>query len=123
MPRGASIVNIGTVVSHLTSLPGVAVYGASKAAQDYLTGALAKELGRTKGIRVNTVAPGGTSTDADGWYPAGEMRDEVSATLGGLTKLELRAGLPEEVADAVLFVVSNHARWITGQYIAVSGGS
>jgi len=124
MPQGGRIVNIGTIVSRLSNLPGVSVYGASKAAQDYLTGALALELGRSNGITVNTIAPGGTQTGANqqNWYPEGEMRNLVGMTLLGMTKLGERAGKAEEVADAVLLVVSDHARWITGQYIAVSGG-
>lgn len=122
MPSGGRIVNIGTIVSRLSNLPGLSLYGASKAAQDYLTGALAEELGRSKGITVNTIAPGGTATGAEGWYPEGEMRNAVGATLVGMTKLGARAGEPEEIADAVLLIVSHHARWITGQYIAVSGG-
>jgi NAD(P)-dependent dehydrogenase (short-subunit alcohol dehydrogenase family) len=122
MPNQSRIVNIGTVVSRLNSLPGVAAYGAAKAAQDYLTGSFAHELGRGRGITVNTVAPGGTVTDAVGWFPDGELRTQVGTTLLGLTKLGARAGTPEEVADAVLLVVSEQARWITGQYIAASGG-
>src|SRR3569833_86489 len=122
MPRGGRIVNVGSVVSHLTTLPGVSLYGASKAAQDYLTGVLALELGKSKGITVNTVAPGATKTDAGEWFPDGDLRDVVGKTLMGGAKLEARAAEPEEVADAVLLVVSEQAGWIPGQYIAASGG-
>ena len=122
MPQGGRIVNVGSVVSRLTHLPGVALYGAAKAAQDYLTAALATELGQERGITVNTVAPGPTSTDAAGWFPAGEMRDEVGAALLGLTRLGRRPGRPDEVADAVAMLVSDQGRWITGQHISASGG-
>lgn len=45
MPKGGRIVNIGSIVSRMSTLPAVSVYGASKAAQEYLTGALATEVG------------------------------------------------------------------------------
>ncbi|KAK4096326.1 NAD(P)-binding protein, partial [Parathielavia hyrcaniae] len=96
------------------------VYGASKAAQEYLTGVLAAELGASKGITVNTVAPGPTMTDAAGWFPEGELKSEVHRQLANASRLGRVAGYPEDVTDAVLLVVSDAARWITGQYIAAS---
>ncbi|EAQ87696.1 hypothetical protein CHGG_04315 [Chaetomium globosum CBS 148.51] len=122
MPSGGRIVNIGTVVSRMNNMPGVGVYGASKAAQEYLTAALAAELGPRQGITVNTVAPGPTNTDAASWFPENDLRDEVSQKLAVGARLGKVAGDPEEIADAVLLVVSDAARWITGQYIAASGG-
>ncbi|KAK5654493.1 hypothetical protein OQA88_7121 [Cercophora sp. LCS_1] len=123
MPRGGRIVNIGTVVSKITNLPGVSVYGASKAAQDYLTAALSTELGSRHGITVNTVAPGPTAeTDANTWFPDGELKAEVGTKLSAGAKLGRVAGEVEEVADAVLLLVSEQARWITGQFVAASGG-
>ncbi|KAK3294435.1 uncharacterized protein B0H64DRAFT_343800 [Chaetomium fimeti] len=122
IPSGGRIVNIGTVVSRINNMPGVGVYGASKAAQEYLTAALAAELGPRQGVTVNTVAPGPTKTDAATWFPEGELRDEVNQKLSVGARLGRVAGDPEEVADAVLLVVSDAARWITGQYIAASGG-
>jgi NAD(P)-dependent dehydrogenase (short-subunit alcohol dehydrogenase family) len=71
---------------------------------------------------VNTVAPGPTNTDAASWFPEGELREEVGRKLAVGARLGRAAGDPEEVADAVLLVVSDAARWITGQYIAASGG-
>lgn len=121
MADGGRIVNVGTVVSRL-ALPACSVYGASKAAQEYLTSALAIELGKSKGITVNTVAPGPTMTDAVTWFPDGPARDVVSQKLLNGAMLEERPAAPEEVADAVLLVVSSQARWVTGQYIAASGG-
>lgn len=120
---GGRIVNIGSVVSRFNNLPGVGVYGASKAAQEYLTAALAAELGPSKGITVNTVAPGPITTDAVSWFPDGELKIDVGKKLAAGARLGRVAGDPDEVADAVLLVVSNGARWITGQYIAASGGS
>lgn len=123
MPRGGRIVNIGSVVSRMTNLPGVSIYGASKAAQEYLTGAMAFELGASHGITVNTVALGPTAgTDASNWFPDGELKNEVAAKLAASAKLEKGVGSLEDVADVVLLVVSEQGRWITGQYIAASGG-
>ncbi|KAK4442086.1 hypothetical protein QBC34DRAFT_419278 [Podospora aff. communis PSN243] len=122
MPRGGRIVNVGSIVSRLSTLPGVSVYGASKAAQEFLTRALATEFGASKGITVNTVAPGPTVTDATGWYPDNEMKPDLVAKMAGASKADRMAGTAEEIADAVLLVVSEQARWITGQYVAASGG-
>jgi NAD(P)-dependent dehydrogenase (short-subunit alcohol dehydrogenase family) len=61
-------------------------------------------------------------TDAVTWFPEGKLRDEVNQKMSVGARLGRVAGYPEEVADAVLLVVSNGARWITGQYIAASGG-
>ncbi|KAH8913053.1 NAD(P)-binding protein [Coniochaeta sp. PMI_546] len=121
MSNGGRIVNVGTVVSRM-ALPACSVYGASKAAQEYLTTALAIELGKSKGITVNTVAPGPTRTDAVTWFPEVPVRNIVAKKLLDGVLLEERPGEPEEVADAVLLVVSDQARWITGQYVAASGG-
>ncbi|KAK4236070.1 hypothetical protein C8A03DRAFT_45877 [Achaetomium macrosporum] len=112
IPSGGRIVNIGTVVTKMENMRGVGLYGSSKAAQQYLTNALAAELGPSKGITVNTIAPGPTKTDAASWFPEGSLK----------TRLGKVAGDAEEVADAVLLMVSDSARWITGQYIAASGG-
>ncbi|KAK1749532.1 hypothetical protein QBC47DRAFT_426742 [Echria macrotheca] len=122
MPRGGRIVNIGSVVSRMSSIPGSSVYGASKAAQEYMTGSMATELGASKGITVNTVAPGPVKTDAAGWFPDGELKQEVVRRLAAGARMDRVAGTAEEVADAVLLVASEHGRWITGQYIAASGG-
>ncbi len=61
-------------------------------------------------------------TDAVEWFPEGELKEEVSQKLAIEARLGRAAGEAEEVADAVLLVVSDAARWITGQYIAASGG-
>jgi NAD(P)-dependent dehydrogenase (short-subunit alcohol dehydrogenase family) len=80
------------------------------------------QLGPSKGITVNTVAPGPTQTDAGSWFPAGELRDGINQRMSTASRLGRVLGEPEEVADAVLLVVSDAARWLTGQYIAASGG-
>lgn len=71
---------------------------------------------------MNTVAPGPTVTDAAGWFPDGEMKSDVMQRLSVNSRMERIAGTAEDVADAVVLVVSDKARWVTGQYIAASGG-
>lgn len=90
-------------------------YSASKAAVIGMTKALAKELGLS-GIRVNCVCPGVIDTEMNAMHG-----EEVMRELAEETPLE-RIGQPEEVADTVLFLASEQARFITGQVLGVNGG-
>ncbi|KAF4993974.1 hypothetical protein FGRMN_6105 [Fusarium graminum] len=112
MKPGGRIINISSIASRLgdASIP---VYGASKAALDSLTWSWAKEWGRTMGITVNSVAPGPVLTDSN---PVEEFQQPAI----DITRAADRAGTPEDIADAVLLLVSEKARWITGQYISDS---
>ncbi|KAI9162904.1 Hydroxynaphthalene reductase-like protein Arp2 [Paramyrothecium foliicola] len=117
MPRGGRIINITSTNSKRGNAK-ISTYAASKAALDSLTWSWAEELGRSKGLTVNSVAPGPVKTDI---YPEGTeaelMKDEID-----LTRAEHRPGTPEDIGDAVLLLVNEKSRWITGQYISVSGG-
>ena len=108
--RSGAIVNISSIIG-LSGNAGQSIYAATKAGLIALTRSLAKELG-SRGIRVNAVAPGliATEMSCDAALPEG-----VSIPLG-------RSGRAEEVADAVLFLVSDLSRYITGQVIVVDGG-
>jgi len=87
-------------------------YGASKAAIEAYTRSIAWEVGQL-GITVNTVAPGPVQT---GWMSA-ELVERV------LPDIPLgRVGTPEDIADVIVFLASDQARWLTGQVIKVSGG-
>jgi NAD(P)-dependent dehydrogenase (short-subunit alcohol dehydrogenase family) len=118
MTAGSSVVNISTMLTRRAS-PGSVVYASSKTAVEGLALALANELG-SKGICINTIAPGPTATDFNG----GAMRDndQLREALAGQTALG-RVGEPDEVSDAIVALVSSGMRWVTGERIEVSGGS
>ena len=112
--RGGRIINIASV-SGLMGNPGQANYSASKAGVIGLTRTIAKELA-SRGVTVNAVAPGFIETDMTaklGEELLGKIRQEIP--LG-------RLGLPQDVADAVLFLASDAAAFITGHVLTVDGG-
>jgi 3-oxoacyl-[acyl-carrier protein] reductase len=108
------IVNI-TSVAGIIGNPGQTNYSAAKAGIIGFTKAMAKEYG-ARGIAVNAVAPGYVPTDLTNPLP-----EAVKDALLRLTALQ-RFGTCEEVADAVAFLASDSARYITGQVLAVDGG-
>jgi len=109
-----SIVNISSV-NAVRGHAGVAVYSATKAALDGLTRSLARELG-PRNIRVNSVAPGYFESDM-----VKDMADEQKARIARRTPLG-RLARVEEVANAVFFLSSEQASFITGQTLVVDGG-
>ncbi|KAI1295182.1 hypothetical protein F5Y03DRAFT_399320 [Xylaria venustula] len=123
MPRGGRILNVGSIASKTCSA-GVSLYNAAKAAQDSLTAGLASDLGRTHGITVNSIAPGAVPTDMSAPYlvnPDGTP-NPIGTSAAALARAEDRLGTVEDVADAALLLVSEKSRWITAQWISVSGG-
>ncbi|WP_437487347.1 SDR family oxidoreductase [Sorangium sp. So ce1014] len=113
---GGAIVNVSSRASQLGS-PGEYIdYAASKAAVDTLTIGLAKEVA-AEGIRVNAVRPGIIATDihASGGDPGRVERLQASLPLG-------RAGSPEEVAHAILWLASSESSYCTGSLLDVAGG-
>jgi NAD(P)-dependent dehydrogenase (short-subunit alcohol dehydrogenase family) len=115
--RGGAIVNMSSAASTLGS-PGEYVwYAASKGAIDSLTYGLAREVADDE-IRVNAVAPGLTAT---------EIHERSTQDASRVERLRpvipmKREGQPEEVADAVLYLLSDRASYITGSILRVSGG-
>jgi 3-oxoacyl-[acyl-carrier protein] reductase len=82
---------------------------------EVLTLGFAKELG-ARGIRVNAVAPAITRTDMTAGIPQSHLDHELSLTpLGRLAE-------PEDIADAVAFLASSDARWVTGRTLLTDGG-
>jgi 3-oxoacyl-[acyl-carrier protein] reductase len=116
---GGSIVTISSI-SGYKAAPG-SQYGCAKAAENFLSGALAMELGPDR-IRANTVCPGSILFPGGGWAgyqesdPQGFGRFETEEFPLG------RLGTPEEVARAVVFVASPAGGWINGALIPVDGG-
>jgi 3-oxoacyl-[acyl-carrier protein] reductase len=108
------IVNISSV-NAIRGHSGVAVYSATKAALDGLTRSLARELG-PRSIRVNSVAPGYFESDM-----VKHMPDEQKQRIARRTPLGRLARI-EEVANAVFFLASEQASFITGQTLVVDGG-
>jgi 3-oxoacyl-[acyl-carrier protein] reductase len=112
---GGKIVNISTLGAR-TGRPGVALdYAASKAGLIGLTQTLAKEVG-PDGIYVNAIAPGPILTELTKQVPK-----EVFATWN-VGRAVNKDGLPEDVANAVMFLASEMADWITGVTLDVNGG-
>jgi 3-oxoacyl-[acyl-carrier protein] reductase len=104
--RSGRIINLASVVGVMGN-PGQANYVASKAGMIGLTKTVAKELG-ARGITVNAVAPG-------------FIDDKAKEAMLGMIPLQ-RAGSPQDVADAITFLASDQAAYITGQVIHVTGG-
>ncbi len=115
MTTGGSIVNISSGAGTRGS-PFTGPYAAAKAGMNNLTQTLALEL--APHIRVNTVAPGPIATEAFlDILNVGDQLEQLAATipLG-------RLGVPDDIADAVVFLASDAASWITGQLLLVAGG-
>jgi 3-oxoacyl-[acyl-carrier protein] reductase len=114
MPDGGAIVNVASIEG-LQPAFDHSHYAASKAAVIMHTRAAALELGPS-GIRVNSVSPGLIEAPGiDDAWPEGVARWHAAAPLH-------RLGRPDDVADAVLFLASPAARWITGANLVVDGG-
>ena len=114
--RGGVIVNISSAASRLGS-PGEFVhYAASKGAVDTFTIGLAREVA-SEGIRVNAVRPGMIDTEIHASTGTPERVARIIPTVP-----MKRIGTPEEVAQTVLWLLSDHASYVTGAIVDVSGG-
>jgi 3-oxoacyl-[acyl-carrier protein] reductase len=112
---GGRIVNFSSSVTGLLQ-PTYGVYAATKAAVEAMTSILAKEL-RGRNITVNAIAPGPTATKLF----LGGKPQEVIDRLSKMAPLE-RLGQPEDIADAVAFLVGPDGAWINGQTLRANGG-
>ncbi len=108
------VINISSVVG-LSGYRGLTVYGATKAALDGFTRALARELG-PRGITVNSIAPGFLRTEMSQGLDQQQLDQIVRRTPVG------RLGEGEDVAAAVQFLASREASFITGQVLVLDGG-
>ena len=113
---GGKIVNVSSIsgkMGDITSAPG---YGPSKAGGDALMKTLARQLA-TYGIRANSVAPHAIETEMSAQWSEERRREIIAAIPLG------RLGRPEDVAQAVLFLASDAASFITGEILDVNGGA
>jgi NAD(P)-dependent dehydrogenase (short-subunit alcohol dehydrogenase family) len=121
-----SVINIGSVAAHRAGYSASIIYGVAKAALLHLTRCAAMELGED-GIRVNSISPGGIATGifAKAMGMDGAAADAtVEKVKGALARLQAipRAGLPDDIASAALFLASDEASFITAEDIIVDGG-
>jgi NAD(P)-dependent dehydrogenase (short-subunit alcohol dehydrogenase family) len=114
---GGRIVNISSGLARFT-FAGASAYASMKGGLEVLTRYMAKELA-PRGIRVNTLAPGGVETDFNG----AALRDNPGLNKAVASQTALgRVGLPDDIGGALAVLLSPEAQWITGQRIEVSGG-
>jgi 3-oxoacyl-[acyl-carrier protein] reductase len=116
--RSGNIVNISSIVGR-SGYRGLTVYSATKAAQEGLTRALARELG-SRGIRVNAIAPGPVDTE--------DMRESISADDDRMAELATqvplgRLGREADFGAAAVYLASPASGWVTGHVLVVSGGA
>ena len=111
-----NVINIGSVAGHTGGAHGSEMYSGAKAAVATETISMAKQFAKY-GIRVNSVLPGFIETRFHQRFSTAQRRKEVAEQ----TPL-CRNGTAEDVAKAVLFLASEAASFITGEYIAVNGG-
>jgi NAD(P)-dependent dehydrogenase (short-subunit alcohol dehydrogenase family) len=114
--RGGAVVNLSSTYGH-RGAGGAALYAASKHAVEGLTRSGALE-GAALGIRVNAVAPGPVDTAMLGRFAGGAQQAQGMAAAVPLGRL----ARPEDIAEAILFLASDRARFITGQVLGVDGG-
>ncbi len=112
--RKGSIINMSSIVG-VHGQGGQVNYSASKAGLIGLTKSLAKETG-SRGVRVNAIAPGFIQTDMTGALP-----EDLQKAMIDSVPLK-RAGVPEDIANAAVFLASDMSTYITGQVIGVDGG-
>jgi 3-oxoacyl-[acyl-carrier protein] reductase len=114
---GGAIVNLSAAAAEINT-PGIGIYPASKAAVVSLTKQMALEFGR-HGVRVNAVSPGLMATD----QAVEHYGEETLARIGRELVPLCRPGDPADVADVVAFLVSDDARFVSGQVTYVDGAS
>jgi NAD(P)-dependent dehydrogenase (short-subunit alcohol dehydrogenase family) len=116
MQPGSSIVNISSVLGLTTAGLPQAAYAASKAGLIGLTRDLAQQWTGRKGIRVNALAPGFFASEMTDQYPEGYLDGQLTRVLAG------RPGDPDELAAALIFLVSDAGGYVTGTTLPVEGG-
>jgi 3-oxoacyl-[acyl-carrier protein] reductase len=114
--KGSSVVLVSSLAAH-ASVGALSAYAATKGAIDTLVKHFAAALGE-RGVRVNAVAPGVVETDMSKFAKTDAGRD-FTLSIQALK----RVAQPDDIADAVAFLASDAARWVTGDTLRVDGGS
>jgi NAD(P)-dependent dehydrogenase (short-subunit alcohol dehydrogenase family) len=115
--EGGAIVNVSSMAATIGGRPGASAYAASKGAVDVFTTGLAKEVA-AEGIRVNVVRPGVTLTDM-----TAQVRDDPARQAAIAASIPMqRVAKPEEVAEAIVWLLSDRASFVTGTHLNVGGG-
>ncbi len=113
-----SVINLSSIAGQV-GMAGASVYAASKHAVEGLTKSAALEVAAA-GVRVNAVAPGPVQTDMLERFTGGNA--DAKAGLLGMMPAK-RAATADEIAQTILFLASDRARYLTGQRIAIDGGT
>ena len=115
---GGRVINVSSGLARTAAMPHNMAYAMTKAALDVLSRDLSKVLG-PRGITVNSVAPGLTTTDNTAEF----LGTEAGRTLAeGISALG-RVGSVDDIADVVAFLASDESRWVTGSWVDATGGS
>ncbi len=119
--QGGSVVNVGSI-NGVKNAPNNLVYDSIKAGLNHMTRGIAKDL-LGRGIRINTLMPGGVATPLiDQWFHQ-KFEDPAEAQrLADEEKAKPFMGMPEQIADAVVYLCGNGSSWVNGAVIPIDGG-
>ena len=115
--KGGAIVNVSSMAATLGGRPGASAYAASKGAVDAFTKAFAREVA-AEGIRVNSIRPGLIETE----MTENRLKDQAFRSYIEASIPMRRVGQPGEMADAILWLLSDQASFITGAMLDAAGG-
>ncbi|WP_442600542.1 SDR family NAD(P)-dependent oxidoreductase [Paenibacillus sp. KN14-4R] len=114
--RSGQVINIASLAAHSGGGAGIAIYAAAKNAMLAFTKSMAKEYARS-GIRVNAICPGVIANTSNDRFKTEEIRKSIIASI----PLQ-REGLPEDVANGVLFLASDLSEFVIGETLEINGG-